>query len=435
MRAVEIVIKKRDGLELTREEIQFLIEGFTRGEIPDYQISAWCMAVLFRGMTPRETADLTQVMVESGEQIDLSSVVRIAVDKHSTGGVGDKTSLVVLPTVAANGLAVGKMSGRALGFSGGTLDKMESIRGFRTDLTKEEFLAQLRDVGIVLSGQTAKLTPADGKLYALRDVTGTVPSIPLIASSIMSKKIAGGAQGIVLDVKVGVGAFMQTQEQAVELAELMVEIARHAGRRAVALLSDMNQPLGDAVGNALEVKEAIATLHGEGPVDFLAHCVEIASHMLILGERAQDLDAAREMAKAAIGSGKSYTKFLELVRAQGGDTGMVDDPSRLPKAKFIESVSAPESGSVAEIDAREVALTALDLGAGREKKGDPIDHAVGVVVHTNIGDRIEAGDPLFEVHANDEKRVEPAVQRLLTAHRIGEKAVEPLPLFYRTIGV
>ncbi len=434
MRAVDIVIKKRDGMELSRDELRFFIAGFTGGDIPDYQVAAWCMAVLFRGMTPRETAELTQVIVESGEQIDLSSVVPIAVDKHSTGGVGDKTSLVVLPTVAASGLAVGKMSGRALGFSGGTLDKMESIRGFRSDLTKDEFLAQLGEMGIVLSGQTAKLTPADGKLYALRDVTGTVPSIPLIASSIMSKKIAGGAQGIVLDVKVGSGAFMRTMDQAVELAELMVEIARHADRRAVALLSDMNQPLGDAVGNALEVKEAIATLHGEGPGDFLAHCLEVASHMLVLGKRAEDVESGRAMAHSAIESGKSYDKFLDLVRAQGGDTGMVDDPGRLPQAKYIKIVSAPSSGTVAQIDAREVALTAVDLGAGREKKGDPIDHAVGVVVHTNIGDRVCADDPLFEVHANDEKLIEPSVQRLLDSHRIVAKDVEPLPLFYRIVG-
>ncbi len=434
MRAVDVVIKKRDGLELTQDEIRFLIEGFTRGDIPDYQVAAWCMAVLFRGMTPRETAELTQVMVDSGERIDLSSVVPIAVDKHSTGGVGDKTSLVVLPTVVANGLAVGKMSGRALGFSGGTLDKMESIRGFRADLSKEEFLAQLKEVGIVLSGQTAKLTPADGKLYALRDVTGTVPSIPLIASSIMSKKIAGGAQGIVLDVKVGKGAFMETMARAVDLAELMVEIGRHADRRTVALISDMNQPLGEAVGNALEVKEAIATLRGEGPQDFHTHCLEVAGHMLILGERAQDIEAAREMANSAIVSGASYGKFLDLVRAQGGDTGMVEHPERLPQAAFIEDVPSPTSGTVMEIDAREVAFTALDLGAGREKKGDTIDHAVGVVVHTNIGDRIEAGDPLFTVHANDERLVKPAVKRLLEAHRIEGKDVKPLPLFYRTIG-
>jgi pyrimidine-nucleoside phosphorylase len=435
MRAVDIVIKKRDGLELTQDEIRFLIDGFTGGDIPDYQVAAWCMAVLFRGMTPRETAELTQVMVDSGERIDLSSVVPIAVDKHSTGGVGDKTSLVVLPTVAANGLAVGKMSGRALGFSGGTLDKMESIRGFRADLTREEFLAQLKKVGIVLSGQTAKLTPADGKLYALRDVTGTVPSIPLIASSIMSKKIAGGAQGIVLDVKVGKGAFMETMERAVELADLMVEIGRHADRRTVALISDMNQPLGDAVGNALEVKEAIASLRGEGPQDFHAHCIEVAGYMLILGECAQDIEAARALAASAIDSGASYEKFLDLVRAQGGDTDMVEHPERLPQAAIVEEVPAPVSGTVTEIDAREVAFTAVDLGAGREKKGDPIDHAVGVVVHTNIGDRIEAGVPLFTVHANDERLVEPAVQRLLEAHRIEDKHVEPLPLFYRTIGI
>src|SRR5512133_1018692 len=300
MRAVDVIIHKRDHQALSSEEITFFVKGITSGEIPDYQASAWAMAVLLNGMDERETTDLTLAMANSGDTLDLSKVVPIAVDKHSTGGVGDKTTLVVEPTVAACGLAVGKMSGRGLGFSGGTLDKMESISGYRTNLSPEEFIGQLRRVGLVLTGQSADLAPADGKLYSLRDVTGTVPSMPLIASSIMSKKIAAGAQAIVLDVKVGVGAFMETVETARELAQRMVAIGHLSGRDVVALLSDMNQPLGDAVGNALEVKEAIETLHNGGPDDFREHCLVVASHMLVLGRKAPNLDNARKMAESAL---------------------------------------------------------------------------------------------------------------------------------------
>jgi pyrimidine-nucleoside phosphorylase len=434
MRAVDIITKKRDGGELSREEISFFIDGFSRGDIPDYQASAWAMAVLLRGMTPTETADLTHAIAASGDQIDLSSVVPIAVDKHSTGGVGDKTTLVVQPIVAACGVPVGKMSGRGLGFSGGTLDKMESIPGYTVDLTTEQFLDQLGRVGLVLCGQTANLAPADGKLYSLRDVTGTVPSIPLIASSVMSKKIAAGAQAIVLDVKVGVGAFMHTVDEAVELAELMVEIGRHAGRRTVALISDMNQPLGNAVGNALEVREAIDTLHGGGPADLKEHCLEVAGNLLVLAGREQDLSKAVQLAKGVIDDGTAFGKFTELVEAQGGDVSFVENPEFLPSAPLVETVAAPQGGFLAGVNAKEVGLAAGELGAGRAVKGEPIDHAVGVVVHHKVGDKLEAGHQLFTIHARDREALDRGIQRLMQAHTFSQEPVEHLPLFYRSVG-
>ena len=437
MRAVDIIIKKRDKDELTREEIEFFVHGFTRGEIADYQVSAWAMAVLLNGMTARETADLTLALAHSGEMVDLSDVVKIAVDKHSTGGVGDKTSLVVLPIVAACGLPIGKVSGRGLGFSGGTLDKMESIPGYRCDLTTDEFKQQLREVGIVLTGQTPDLAPADGKLYALRDVTGTVQSIPLIASSVMSKKIAAGAQAILLDVKVGLGAFMQTLEDARQLASLMVAIGELAGRRVVALLSDMNQPLGCAVGNALEVQEAIETLHGGGPQDFREHCLTFSAYMLTLGGIVSDLTPGRALAVQALDEGSAFQKFRSLVSAQGGDVSYVDDPDKLPKAQVVEMVKAPRSGYLVQINARIVGEAAVTLGAGRTRKGDPIDHAVGIVIHHKVGDFVEKGQPLFTIHANDPARrlshVEGQAEvreRLLNAHVWSDEPVAPLPIFY-----
>ncbi len=433
MRAVDIIIKKRDGGELTKEEIDFFIQGYTRGDIPDYQAAAWAMAVLLKGMTPQETTDLTLAMIASGDRLDLSQVVPIAVDKHSTGGVGDKTTLVVEPLVSACGLPVGKMSGRGLGFTGGTLDKMESIPGFNCHLSEEQFMRQLKEVGVVLAGQTAELAPADGKLYALRDVTGTVESIPLIASSIMSKKLAAGAQAIVLDVKTGLGAFMRDLEGARSLAHLMVDIARLAGRKAVALLSDMNQPLGFAVGNALEVKEAIATLHGGGPADFREHCLKVAEQLLILGGVAADEAAARPLLASALADGRAWERFRDLVRAQGGDLAYVDDPARLPRAALIETVPAPRSGYLAGIHARVVGETAVILGAGREKKGAPIDHAVGIEIHHKVGEFVEQGSPLFTIHANDPDRLVEAGKRLLEAHTWSDEAVEPLPLFYGVV--
>lgn len=432
MRAVDIIEKKRDGKPLSSGEIEFFVNGLTQGVIPDYQVSAWAMAVLLRGMGPRETADLTMAMANSGDTIDLSDVVDLVVDKHSTGGVGDKTTLVVEPIVSACGVPVGKMSGRGLSFTGGTLDKMESIDGYNINMTTEAFIDQLQRIGLVLAGQTADLAPADGKLYALRDVTGTVPSIPLIASSIMSKKLAAGAQAIVLDVKVGVGAFMQTLDEAEELAELMVDIGRHADKEVVSVLSDMNQPLGRAVGNALEVVEAIDTLEGGGPADFREHVLEISGHLLVLAGQVDQLEAGRERAAEVLDSGQALEKFRELVEAQGGDVGMVDHPERLPTAEFTQEVGAPRSGSIRKIDAREVGLTVVELGGGREEKGDPIDHAVGAVIERNIGDVVEEGDLLFTVHAEDEDKAETARARLLAAHEIVDEPVDPLPLFYGT---
>jgi pyrimidine-nucleoside phosphorylase len=430
MRIVDIIEKKRDKKELSGEEIRFFIEAYTAGQVPDYQASAWAMAVLLNDMSAQETTDLTLAMAESGDTLDLTSVVDIALDKHSTGGVGDKTTLVVEPVVAATGLRVGKMSGRGLGFSGGTLDKMESIPGFRTDLTKEEFLSQLKDLGLVLTGQTGDLAPADGKLYALRDVTGTVPSLPLIASSIMSKKIAAGAQRMVLDVKVGVGAFMETLEEGRALAETMVNIAKLADRQAVALLSDMNQPLGNAVGNALEVKEAIETLHGGGPDDFRAHALEVASQLILLGEAATSIEAARDLAIQKLQDGSAWEKFRLLVEAQEGDLAFVDQPDKLPTANLIEPLLAPQAGYLQTVNARVVGETSVAIGAGRAKKEDSIDSAVGIIVHQKVGDKVEKDQPLFSIHANEQNKLDAAKENLLTSLSFSDHPVDPLPLFY-----
>ena len=430
MRAVDIIIKKRDKQVLSGDEIRFFIEGFTDGSIPDYQASALGMAVLLNGMTPQETTDLTLAMAHSGEVLDLSDVVDVAVDKHSSGGVGDKTTLAVLPIVAACGLPCGKMSGRGLGFSGGTLDKLESIPGYNVNLSTEQFKNQLREIGIVLTGQSADLAPADGKMYALRDVTGTVPSTPLIASSIMSKKIAAGSNAILLDVKVGLGAFMQTLGEARQLADLMTAIGELAGRKVKTLLSDMNQPLGQAVGNVLEVREAIETLHGGGPEDFREHCLEASAHMLVLGRRANSLEVARSMAESAVANGSAWQTFRRLVAAQGGDVSYVDSPQKLANARVVETVPSPESGFLSQINARVVGEASVDLGAGRAKKGDPIDHAVGFEILRKVGDRVETGQPLFVIHANDAAKLAQARQSVLAAHAFSPSPVAPLPLFY-----
>lgn len=435
MRAVDLIIKKRDKQTLSKEEIKFLIDNYTNGAIPDYQMSAWAMAVTLNGMTHQETTDLTMAMAHSGELLDLSRAVPLAVDKHSTGGVGDKTTLTVAPLVAACGLPVGKMSGRGLGFSGGTIDKLESIPGIKLNLTTEEFIQQLKEIGIVLTGQSADLAPADGKLYALRDVTGTVESIPLIASSIMSKKIAAGAQAIVLDVKVGKGAFMPTLEKARELAEEMVSIGELSGRRVIAVLSPMDQPLGNAVGNALELKEAVEMLHSKGPADYRYHCLHLAAYMLILGQKAANLDEGLVMVERAVLDGSGFRKFRELVIAQQGDVSYIDDLDKLPQAESVEQIAAEKSGWVREVNAKEVGETSVTLGAGREKKGDPIDPAVGIMVYAKIGDEVKAGQTLFEIHANDHVKLLQAKERLKGAVDITQNRVERPPYFHGVIGL
>jgi len=433
MRAIDIIEKKRDGLELTAEEIDFFIQGYTRGDIPDYQAAAWLMAVYLRGMSERETCDLTLAMARSGEMLDLNDVAPIVADKHSSGGIGDKVTLVVAPIVAACGVPVGKMTGRGLGFTGGTVDKLESIPGFRTDLSPQEFKAQLARIGIVITGQSENLAPADRKLYALRDVTGTVSSLPLIVSSIMSKKLAGGATVILLDVKVGSGAFMKTVDEATRLAEAMVRLGRELGRRVGALVSDMNQPLGWAVGNALEVREAIGVLHEEGPTDLREHCLVVAAEMLALAGRVADSTEGVELAAQAIADGSAWRKFRALVAAQGGDVRFVDEPDRLPRAPMVEPIPAPTDGYLQRVNAAQVGMAVVDLGGGREKKGDPIDHSVGVIVHYKVGDRVQKGTPLCTIHASDRVRLERAKVRLLQAHTIGPEPVPPLPLFYKKV--
>lgn len=433
MRMVEVIERKRDGEALTREEIEFFVTGYTRGDIPDYQAAALLMAVALRGMNDEETRFLTLAMAHSGEMLDLSDVADVVVDKHSTGGVGDKVSLVAAPAVAAAGLPVGKMSGRGLGFSGGTLDKLESIPGYRVDLSVAAFKAQLARIGIVLTGQSANLAPADGKLYALRDVTGTVPSLPLIVSSIMSKKIAAGTDAIVLDVKVGTGAFMRTLDTARALAEDMVRIGRAVGRDVAAHIADMNQPLGRAVGNSLEVVEALDVLRGDGPQDLVAHSVRIAGDMLALGGLADDLASGSDLAMRMITSGAALEKFRELIAAQGGDVAYVDDPSRFPRADVVAEITADEVGSVAGMEADEIGMAVVALGGGREKKGERIDHRVGVVMHVQVGDRVEVGQPLFTVHARSVDDKEQAAARIQRAIHISTEPVERLPLFYDRI--
>ncbi|HLF00923.1 MAG TPA: pyrimidine-nucleoside phosphorylase [Anaerolineales bacterium] len=432
-RIVDLITKKRDGGSLTTAEIEWFIKAFTAGDVPDYQAAALAMAIYFRGMSPHEIADLTLAMAHSGEVLDLSDVAPVVVDKHSTGGVGDKTTLVVEPLVSACGLPVGKMSGRGLGYSGGTLYKMESIRGYRVGLTTDEFRKQLREIGLVLAGQSGDLAPADGKLYALRDVTGTVPSIPLIASSVMSKKIAAGAHAIVLDVKVGSGAFMATVKEATELARTMVKIGKSVGRKTVALISDMNQPLGFAVGNALEVREAVETLKNGGPADFREHCLHVAAQLLVLGKQFKTPAAARAAGEAALADGRAFAKFRALVAAQGGDVTQIDNPDLLPQASLIETVPSPKPGYLKEINARAIGIESVALGGGRAKKGDPIDPAVGIVVHHKVGDRVEKGEPLFTLHANDPAKLAEAREHVLAAHGFSREKVRRLPLFYRTV--
>lgn len=433
MRITDLIEKKRDGGELTPDEIRFFVEGYTRGDIPDYQAAAWCMAVFFRGMTQRETADLTLAMAHSGKMLDLHDIAPIVVDKHSSGGVGDKVSLIVAPLVAASGLPVGKMSGRGLSFSGGTLDKLESIAGFRVDLSEDEFRAQLKTHGIVLVGQSKDLVPADGKLYALRAATGAVPSLPLIASSIMSKKIAAGADAIVLDVKCGSGAFMKTPDEARRLAETMAGIGHELKRKVTALLGGMDQPLGYAIGNALEVTEAIDTLHGHGPADLTEHCLVVAAHMLYLGERAASVEAGRALAEELLKSGRAWDKFVEWIAAQGGDRALIENPARLPRAAIVREVNSDQAGYIRSVNALEVGWTSVDLGAGRAQKGDPIDYAVGILLRVKVGEAIGRGQPLFTIHANDLVKASAAEDRLRSAIHFSAEPVQSLPLFYGVV--
>ena len=422
MRVVDLIERKRDGGKLSAAEIDFLIQGYTAGRIPDYQMSALLMAIVWRGMDAKETAALTASMVGSGERLDLSRFGRV-VDKHSTGGVGDKTTLVVAPLVAACGLSVAKMSGRGLGFSGGTLDKLESFAGYRVDLTTAEFLSQLGRVGIVVTGQTKELAPADGLLYALRDATGTVPAIPLIASSVMSKKIAAGAHAVVLDVKVGSGAFMKDRRTATALARAMVAIGNAHGLDVTCELTDMDQPLGFAVGNALEVAEAIGALRGEGPADLTELALLASAEMLVLGRKARDAKAGRRAAEAALASGAGLAKLRELVGAQGGDVRMVDDPSLLPRAPAVETLRAPRAGYVAAIDAETVGVASVQLGAGREKKGDPIDLRTGIVLHVKVGDRVARGQPIADVHVAGKPGDASAIDEVRRAFRWSARRV------------
>lgn len=433
MRMVDLIARKRDGEELTTAEINDFIRGYTADAIPDYQAAALLMAIYLRGMNRRETVDLTLAMAHSGDMLDLHDVAPFIVDKHSSGGVGDKTSLAVLPLVAAVGVPVGKMSGRGLGSSGGTLDKMESFTGWSGKLSLAQFRRQLRDIGLVLAGQTRDLAPADGKLYALRDVTATVSNSSLIAASIMSKKLAAGTDAIVLDVKTGSGAFMPTVAAAEELARVMVEIGEDAGRHVVALISDMNQPLGHAVGNALEVREAIDTLRGGGPDDFWEHCRVVAGHMALLAGKAATLEEAEALIAAARADGRGLVKFREMVVAQGGDGRQVDDPDLLPKARFVEPLEARQSGYIAAMDTSELGWVCVRCGGGRMVKSDEIDPGVGFVLPVKIGDYIEAGQEIGQIHASDEMILQQAERDIPAAITVSDKPVLPQPLFYATI--
>lgn len=402
MRMVDLIEKKRDGKELSTEEIQFIINGYTNNTIPDYQVSALTMAIFFQGMTERERADLTMAMVHSGDTIDLSGIEGIKVDKHSTGGVGDTTTLVLGPLVAALGVPVAKMSGRGLGHTGGTIDKLESVAGFHVEIENDEFIRLVNENKIAVIGQSGNLTPADKKLYALRDVTATVDSIPLIASSIMSKKIAAGADAICLDVKTGAGAFMKTLDDARDLAGAMVNIGNNVGRKTMAIISDMSQPLGFAIGNALEVKEAIDTLSGNGPEDLTELCLTLGSYMVYLGGEASSTNEAREKLKEVIANGKALETFKTFLQSQGGDASVVDDPSKLPQAKFQVELPSLEDGYVSEIVADEIGTAAMMLGAGRATKESEIDLAVGLVLKKKIGDQVKKGESLVTIYANQQ---------------------------------
>ncbi|MBP1949504.1 pyrimidine-nucleoside phosphorylase [Virgibacillus litoralis] len=428
----DIIEKKRDGEILTNDEIQFFIDGYTNGEIPDYQVSALLMAVYFQDMTAEERAQLTTAMVNSGDQIDLSAISGIKVDKHSTGGVGDTTTLILAPLVASLGVPVAKMSGRGLGHTGGTIDKLEAVPGFHVEITSEEFVNLVNKNKVSVIGQTGNLTPADKKLYSLRDVTATVNSIPLIASSIMSKKIASGADAIVLDVKTGAGAFMKELDEAKNLASAMVSIGNRVGRNTMAVISDMSQPLGNAIGNALEVKEAIETLQGSGPKDLTELCLTLGSQMVLLAGKAESLDEARNRLIENLNNGKALEQFKTFLESQGGDSSVVNHPESLPQATNQVELPAKMSGYVSEMIADDIGTAAMMLGAGRATKDSKIDLAVGIVLHKKIGDTVKEGESLLTIHAN-QADVDDVQEKLYASITISEESVEPQPLIYDTI--
>lgn len=425
MRMVDIIAKKRDGHALTKEEIEFFIKGYTNGEIPDYQASSLAMAIFFQDMNDEERANLTMAMVESGDQIDLSAIEGVKVDKHSTGGVGDTTTLVLGPLVAALDIPVAKMSGRGLGHTGGTIDKLEAVEGFHVEISEEDFVKIVNEDKLAVIGQTGNLTPADKKLYALRDVTGTVNSIPLIASSIMSKKIAAGADAICLDVKTGAGAFMKTEEDAEQLAHAMVKIGNNVGRNTMAIISDMSQPLGFAIGNALEVKEAIETLRGEGPEDLTELVLTLGSQMVVLAGKAESLDEARTKLQEVIDNGKVLEKFKTFLANQGGDASVVDDVTKLPQAEYVIEVPAKASGVVSKIVADEIGVASMLLGAGRATKEDVIDLAVGLMLRKKVGDKVEAGESLVTIYANRDN-VEDVMNKIYDNIEIADSAEAPV---------
>ena len=434
MRTVDLIQRKRDGEELAPEEIEFLVEGYTNGDIPDYQMSSFLMAVFFSGMSDREVSRLTECMLRSGDTVDLSSIPGVKVDKHSTGGVGDKTSFIVAPLAAAAGVVVPMMSGRALGHTGGTLDKLESIPGFRTSLTAEEFEEQLSELGLCFIGQTDRLAPADRKLYALRDVTATVESIPLIASSIMSKKLAEGVDALVLDVKVGSGAFMKKQVDARRLAQMMVGIGRRMDKKVQALITDMGQPLGYAVGNALEVMEASQTLQNAGPNDLTKLSIELAARMIYLGKKAGSLEEARRLAEEKLVDGSGYRKFKQVVAAQGGNPQALDKFELLPNATGMREVASPRGGYVSSIDAQDIGAASNMTGAGRDKKEDAIDPAVGIILEVKAGEKVDAGSVLCRLYYTKEDRVEEAAEMVEDAFRISAQKPEERELILEVVG-
>ena len=427
MRMYDLITKKRNGEILTQTEINYMIGAYTKGEIPDYQMSAMTMAIYFQGMNDEETLNLTMAMAHSGDMLDLSKIEGIKVDKHSTGGVGDKTSLALTPMVASLGIPVAKMSGRGLGHTGGTIDKLESFPGFNTGITEEEFIGNVNKIGIAIMGQTADLAPADKKLYALRDVTATVDNMSLIASSIMSKKLAAGADAIVLDVKTGSGAFMKSEKDAFALAKEMVQIGSGAGKNTTAVVSDMDQPLGLAIGNALEVKEAIATLKGEGPKDFVTLCLTLGAYMLMAGGKSDSFEESKELLKKTIENGSALQKLAEFVEAQGGDSRAVFDSSLLPQASIVEEIKSTRSGYISHIECDEIGICSLILGGGRETKESEIDLSVGLILHKKVGDYVKEGESLVQIHANDQAKLEAAKDRFIKAYEFSNTKIDKKP--------